>query len=114
MTNTIAIILFVVAFLTGCDKAPSSIDWSSPGFDRAIYAHEEGLRAGYADAKNAGVCDHPFPREVSLSGYGALYLQRYEAGYYKACAIARKSEPVPRKSQSRKPTPPPLSRCEAL
>ncbi len=86
----ITLLLSLVFVLAGCDKTPTYVEWTSPPVERASYAYEEGLRAGHADGK-AGSCDHPFPREQAYPGYGRLYLDRFEEGYYKGCAIARKS-----------------------
>lgn len=98
-------------FLVGCNKAPVT-EWGTPViFDRTNHALEDGLRAGHIDGK-IGVCDHPFPREAAWPGYGSLYLGRFETGYYKGCAIARKSVSTPRKSKPRTPISVP-SRCEA-
>lgn len=86
----ITLLLSLVVLLAGCDKTPTYVEWTSPPVERASYAYEDGLRAGHVDGKT-GICDHPFPREHSYPGYGHLYLNRFEEGYYKGCAIARKS-----------------------
>ncbi len=112
MAKTITIALFLFALLAGCGKTPSSLDWSDTTLERANHAFEDGLRVGHADGK-AGSCDHPFPYTETWPGYGSLYLGRFETGYYKGCAIARKSKPAPRKSPPRK-APPVLPRCEAF
>ena len=88
MVKTTSFLLFLVALLSGCDKTPAYVDWTSTPVERSSFAYEEGLRAGHADGKT-GVCDHPFPREQAYPGYGPLYLDRFEGGYYKGCALAR-------------------------
>ncbi len=98
----IVLLLSLAFLLSGCEKTPTYVDWTSTPFERANYAHEEGLRAGHADGK-AGTCDHPFPREQSYPGYGRLYLNGFEEGYYKGCAIARRSVV---RATVKKPLPP--------
>jgi hypothetical protein len=107
----ITVLLSLVFLLAGCDQTPTYVNWTSTPVERADYAYEDGLRGGHADGKT-GVCDHPFPREQSYPGYGRLYLDRFEAGYYKACALVRSPVTVP--PTRRKPSAPPVKpRCEA-
>lgn len=88
MAKTIVVLFSLVLLLVGCGGSSTYHDLTMAAADRSAYAHEEGLRAGHADGK-AGVCDHPFPREKSYPGYGHIYLNQFEEGYYKGCALAR-------------------------
>jgi hypothetical protein len=110
----IVFLLSLVALLSGCEKTPTYVDWTSTPIERADYAYEEGLRAGHADGK-LGLCDHPFPRKQSYPGYSRLYLNRFEEGYYKGCAVVRQSaQPV--KSKTSRPRSSPIrkspDRCQ--
>jgi hypothetical protein len=119
MTNIITTAIVVLALLlSGCTDKPYEWPTTPIELDRTPRAYEDGLRAGHADAKKFGFCDHPFPREESFSGYGTLYLNRFEGGYWKGCAIARKSSVAAPKKKAMPPTLPPpskpaTSRCEA-
>jgi hypothetical protein len=98
-------LLVFVCFFAGCSD-PNVTNFGNFGY-------EDGLRAGHADAKAHGFCDQPFPKERAP---GALYntkeyLAGFESGYFKACAIARKSAPAPKPvSRTSRPLSP---RCEA-
>ena len=109
------LLLSLVFALAGCDKTPEYVEWTSTPVERADYAYEAGLRAGHADGK-VGLCDHPFPREQAYPGYGRLYLNRFEEGYYKGCALARaNAKPVVVKKPSRPrtvPVPNQSDRCK--
>ncbi len=117
MTKMIIVLASVLALL-GCqqEQEPRLIG-TVPITDRTRHAYEDGLRTGHADAKTFGHCDHPFPRKELPFGYGTLYLSRFEEGYFKGCALARKSSvAVPKKKVSQSPPrakAPVTSRCEA-
>jgi hypothetical protein len=109
---TIAL-LVVSAFFAGCGGKVNIEQFT----DVRETAYEAGLRAGYADKKAYGYCDHPFPRDEKLFGNNnQLDFIRFETGYYKACAIARevvvKKVAPPKRPQSAHTSQKP--RCEAL
>lgn len=117
MKKTILTFIFACMLVAcgGKEGGAEVVFYDLPPPNHAERAYEDGLRAGHVDAKQHRYCDHPFPREVLALGYGSLYLSRFEVGYFKGCALARKSAAaIPKKRPSQPRTKLPVtSRCEA-
>jgi hypothetical protein len=101
-------IVLALVGLAGCDSKP----------DYAALGYEDGLHQGHADVKAQGYCDKPFPKEWPAGFHHTMeQLRAFEHGYYKGCAVARKSAPppivVPQHSARPLVSRPHMPRCEA-